>query len=175
MLYHASQTPGLTELIPHRSTHKIPYVYAIRTRVTALCFGAPKDDFDLLMDEEKGIPELWECYPGAFQRVYGGKSCSLYAVSEEDFLEGQTGWEPELVCPHAVTVVREEKIPDLFAALRSAADQGLCTLHEYSEDAEYQAMLREELGSRIRSYGLTQVQLDQDPRFVQFLNQILRR
>lgn len=92
-----------------------------------ICFGAPKDDFDLLMDEVDGIPVLYECYPGAFQRIYAGKNCSLYEVSEE----------------------------------------GLCVMNEYSENTVYQSMLQDELAERVKMYGLTEEQMNQDTRFCQ--------
>lgn len=39
--------------------------------VTALLFGAPKDDFDFIMDiNEEGIPEIYECYKNAFEIIY---------------------------------------------------------------------------------------------------------
>ena len=164
MLYHASARPGLEALEPHVSTHDCAYVYAIRGRITAACFGAPKDDFDLLMDEENGIPCLYECYPDALEKIYGGKSCSLYSVSDNGFLGGQTGWDAELVCDHAVPVIREERIEDLYAFLTDAEEHGECVIHQYSEDEQYQAMLRDELGERIRDFGLTEEQVRQDER-----------
>ena len=114
MVYHASQQAGLTRLLPHASTHGTPYVYAINNRLTALFFGAPKDDFDLLLDEEEGRPVVYEYYPNALERVYSGKPCSLYTLGEEGFLAFQTGWEPELVCPEPAAVVREERIGDFW-------------------------------------------------------------
>ena len=54
MLYHASKIRGMRTIEPHISTHGKAYVYAIRNQVTAVCFGAPKDDFDLLMDNQDG-------------------------------------------------------------------------------------------------------------------------
>lgn len=127
MLYHASKISGLRELTPRPSTHGVEYVYAIKSRITAICFGAPKDDFDLLMDEVDGIPVLYECYPGAFQRIYAGKNGSLYEVSEE----------------------------------------GLCVMNEYSENTVYQSMLQDELAERVKMYGLTEKQMNQDTRFCQ--------
>lgn len=164
MLYHASARQGLDFLEPRASTHGKAYVYAISSRVTAACFGAAKDDFDLLMDEEDGITRLSECRPGALESIYGGKSCSLYSVSEEDFRSGLTGWDAERVCEHAVPVVREERIEDLYAFLTDAAERGECVINRYSEEEEYQAMLREELGERIRDFGLTEEQVRQDER-----------
>ena len=90
MLYHASTQTGIKELIPQSSTHGKKYVYALRNRLTAILFGAPKDDFDLLLDEDGGKPVIYECYPNALKHVYWGKSCSVYSVREEGFLSGQT-------------------------------------------------------------------------------------
>lgn len=173
MLYHASKTPGLKTLLPRPSTHGKPYVYAIRGRLTALLFGASKDDFDLLMDEENGRPVVWECWPGALQKIYGGSQCSLYTVAEEGFLAGQTGWEPELVCETPVPVLAEECIPDLYASLLQARDAGECVLHPYSEDAAYQAFLREEIGERVAAFGLTKEQVSADERFVRWFFPLL--
>lgn len=173
MLYHASKTPGLKALLPSPSTHGKAYVYAIRERLTALLFGAPKDDFDLLMDEENGRPVVWECWPGALQKIYGGRQCSLYTVAEDGFLAGQTGWDPELVCETPVPVLKEEEIPDLYACLLRTRDAGECVLHFYSEDAAYQAFLREEIGERVADFGLTRQQMEADERFVRWFLPLL--
>ncbi len=172
-LYHASHQPGLTVLLPHASTHGEAYVYAISNPVTALLFGAPKDDFDLLIDEEAGLPVLWECYPGALEQVYQHKSCFLYTVSAQGFLEGKTGWEPELVSPSPALVLQEETIPDILVKLLEQAEKGLCVLHRYSQDEQYQSFLRDELSERIEAFGLTPERLQQDPRFPQYFNKLL--
>ena len=164
MLYHASKEKGLETLEPRVSTHGKAYVYAIRSRVAAVCFGAPKDDFDLLMDEEDGIVHLYECYPHAVEKIYGGKSCRLYEVGEEGFLSGMTGWDAELVCEAAVPVLREEYIRDIRSFLLQAQAQGKCVLHRYSQDGQYRSMLREELGERIRAFGLRDEDIQNDPR-----------
>ena len=111
--------------MPHASTHGTPYVYAINNRLTALFFGAPRDDFDLLLDEEEGRPVVYECYPNALERVYSGKPCSLYTLGEEGFLAFQTGWEPELVCPEPAAVVREERIGDILEEILRGASRGV--------------------------------------------------
>lgn len=168
MVYHASQQAGLIRLLPRASTHGTPYVYAINHRLTALFFGTPKDDFDLLLDEEAGRPVVYECYPNALERVYSGKPCSLYTLGEEGFLAFQTGWEPELVCPEPAAVVREERIGDILEEILRGASRGECTVHRHSEDEAYQEMLREELGSRARDFGLSREQMAGDWRFPRY-------
>jgi len=156
------------------STHGEGYVYAIRDPLTALLFGAPKDDFDLLMDEEEGKVVLWECYPGALRRVYEGKRCSIYEVEETGFLSGQTGWEPEWVCRTPVKVQKETHIPDLYTAVTAAAQQGRCVIHEYSDDKAYRDFLREELSQRVADFGLTKEEMARDPRFRKYFPWLLQ-
>ena len=175
MLYHASKQAGLKELVPQISTHGKAYVYAINSRLTALLFGAPKDDFDILMDELDGAPVIYECYPDALKRVYWGKTCSLYGLHEAGFLPGQTGWEPELVCAHTVPVVSEEKIENIYTEVIQAIQAGDCIFHPYSEDSQYQAFLRDELSERIRHFGLSEEQIKSDPRFEAYFNRLLER
>ena len=61
-------------------------------------------------------------------------------------------------------MIREERIEDLYAFLTDAEEHGECVIHQYSEDEQYQAMLRDELGERIRDFGLTEEQVRQDER-----------
>lgn len=175
MLYHASKVSGLRMLIPKESTHGKKYVYAIGNRLTAILFGAPKDDFDLLMDEADRKPVLYECYPHALKRVYEGKACSLYTVEEDGFLPHQTGWEPELVCEREVPVVHEEQIPNIYLEIAAASGRGECVLHTYSEDEAYRNFLRDELRERVRAFRLTKEQMDGDPRFVRYFYSLQRR
>lgn len=168
MIYHASKQAGLKELIPQISTHGKKYVYAIGSRATAILFGAPKDDFDLLIDELNGKPVIYECYRDALKSIYSGKSCSLYGLSEDGFLRDQTGWDPELVCEHTVPVVCEEKIEDIYEEIIISIQKGDCIFYKYSEDEEYQRFLRDEISERIKDFGLTDEQIKADPRLELF-------
>ncbi len=173
MLYHASSEAGLRLLEPHISTHGKAYVYAINNKITALCFGAPKDDFDLLIDEIEGVTHLYECYPNALEKIYGKKICSLYEVDEEGFLCGKTGWDAELVCEDTVPVLQEERISDIYMYLVSAARRGECVIHSYSDNQEYQSMLRDELGERIKDFGLSAEAVKQDARIKAIFKDVL--
>lgn len=172
MLYHASRTPGLTVLEPRVSTHGKAYVYAVDSAVTALLFGAPKDDFDLLTDEQNGVPVVWECRPDALRAVYAGRSCSLYTVAEDGFLAGRTGWAPERVCETPVRVAGEERIPDLYEWLAAAQRRGVCVLHRFRADAEYHAFLLEEFRERVAAFGLTERAARADARLAPFWDEL---
>ena len=173
MLYHASQQSGIKELVPQMSTHGRKNVYAINNRTTAILFGAPKDDFDILLDEVDGKPVIFECYPNALRKIYSEKTCYLYGLREEGFLANQTGWEPELVCEHNVPVVSEEKIENIYNEIIASIHGGSCIFHAYSTDEEYQMFLRDELSERIRNFGITDEQMDADPRFALYFNTLL--
>ena len=173
MLYHASQTSGLKELTPHISTHGKPYVYAIAGRLTALLFGAPKDDFDFIMDD-------FVCNDATNAGIYTlslpvalPSSCSLYEVDEDGFLCGKTSWAPECVCERAVPVVRETFIADLFTELMCAAENGELVVNAYRDDAEYKSLIREQISARVALWGLTEEQLRSDKRFARYHNKLL--
>ncbi len=159
MLYHASKEKGIKVLKPHVSTHGKAYVYAIAGKVTAVCFGAPHSDFDLLMDEKGGIVHLYECYPDAFIDVYENKSCSLYELSEEGFETGKTGWEPELVCEKEVPVLNEVAIEDVYSFLKISEESGECVLHRFSEKPEYKELITSELEERITAWNLNKADI----------------
>ena len=64
----------------------------------------------------------------------------------------------------AVPVLREEHIADIYMYLVSAAKRGECVIHTYSDEKGYQSMLRDELGERIKDFGLSMEAVKQDPR-----------
>lgn len=175
MIYHASKQMGLKELVPQISTHGKKYVYAINNRLTAILFGAPKDDFDVLIDELNGKPVIYECYPNALKRIYFEKTCFLYALGEDGFLFNQTGWEPELICEHSVPVVTEEKIENIYEEIVASIQNGDCIFHKYSEDEAYQNFLQDELSERIKLFGITDDQMNADPRFELYFKRLLAR
>lgn len=175
VLYHVSPTPGLTVLTPRVSSHGKAYVYAIDDLTTGLLFGTKKDDFDFLLSTgEDGIPDVFECYPGAFRGVYQGKSCSVYEVSGETFLRGMTSWNPELVSETAVPVLRELPVPDLYAALLEREKQGGLRVHPYSHSPEYRALIASHVADRMIRFDLDLERITEtDPRFATHFNRLV--
>ncbi len=150
MLYHVSPTKGIKILEPKTSTHKKPYVYAIENKVTGVLFGVRQDDFDFIIStDEKGTPDVYECYPDAMFIKYSGRSCYVYEVEEDGFLRGMTSWEPELVCETAVPVVSETEIPDAYAFLLEEEQKGGIVLHRYEKDDEYRRMIAGHIVDRL--------------------------
>lgn len=173
MLYHVSNHSGIKVLKPMLSSHGKAYVYAIDSVVTALLFGAKKDDFDFLMDQdENGKTVVYECYPNAFERVYKGKSCSVYEVAEEGFLRGMTSWEPELVFETEVPVLREAVIGDLYIRLLEEVEKGKLELHYYSDDREYKKLISTHIVDRMIRFDVLD-RLETDVRFQTYYKNII--
>lgn len=155
MLYHVSPVPGLRVLRPRVSSHGKAYVYAVEQLTVGLLFGAPKDDLDFMMDcDSSGRPVIYECYPHAFERKYGGKRCSVYELREDGFQRGITGWSPELVCETAVPVQRERVIPDLSETLLQEREEGRLILHRYQDTPEYKRFISEHVVDRLIRFDL---------------------
>lgn len=155
MLYHVSPTHGITRLEPRVSTHGFACVYAIDDLTTALLFGAKKDDFDFdLSTDENGHPTLSECYPDALSICYAGKSCSVYELAEDGFERGRTSWSPELVCSHAVDVLRETFVGDLYARLLEEEAAGRLTIRRFEDTPEYKAFVAAHVVDRLIRFGV---------------------
>ena len=150
MLYHVSPTAGIKVLQPRVSTHGKEYVYAIENMVTGLLFGAKKDDFDFfLYTNGRGIPGIYECYPGALKSVYQGKKCSVYVLNEDGFLRNKTSWSVELVCEKEVPVVEEIVIDDLYNRLLEEEQEGRLVIHRYEYNAEYRKIIAGHIVDRL--------------------------
>lgn len=175
MLYHVSNTAGLKTLVPHASTHKTPYVYAVENRVTGLLFGARQDDFDFIIStDENGKPTVCECYPDAFEKIYRGKGCSVYAVDDAGFQRGMTAWSEELVSEAEVKVLQETRIDDLYACLLAEEEQGNLIVRRYEHTAEYRAMVAAHVVDRLIRFDVDLTKcLAQGSRFAVYYRDIV--
>lgn len=173
MVYHVSATPGLAVLVPRRSSHGKAFVYAVDNLVTGLLFGARHDDFDFLIDvDARGAPEVWECYPGAFDAVYRGRRCTVYALEEVGFVRGATPWQAELVCESPVPVRQEMAVPDLYARLLQEAANGALLLHRYACTPEHRALVAAHVADRLVRFGAL-ARLQSDVRFERYERPVL--
>lgn len=172
MLYHVSQTNAITELIPKVSTHGVAYVYAVRNLSIGLLFGAINDDFDFIITDDGGKPVVYECYPGAFDRVYSNKSCSIYELDDKDFKEGITGWDMELVCEHPVKVQKEIIVVDLKERILEEVRNDNLILYRYEFSEAYKKMVAEHITDRlIRFKALDYIKTDE--RFKKYYRGII--
>ena len=167
MLYHVSSQSGLKVLTPHTSSHQNAYVYAVENLTMGLLFGAKKDDFDFLLTaDETGLPEVYECYPGALQSVYQGTRCSVYVVAEDGFQRGRTPWDQELVCETAVPVQEEIVVDDLYRRLLAEEEQGKLRLFRYQFDDVYREKIAGHIVDRMIRFDVDfEARLRTDSRF----------
>lgn len=173
MLYHISAISGIQVLVPKISSHGKPYVYAIDNFVTGLLFGAKCDDFDFILTQTAdGIPEVYECYPNAFRRVYQGKTCSVYELKDDGFLRGVTSWSPELVCEQEVPVQKEHTIENLYEKLLEEISRGRLILHPYQDQPEYKRNIAQHIVDRLIRFDLVD-SAQTDARFQQYYKGLL--
>lgn len=175
MLYHVSDQAGLKTLVPHISTHGKAWVYAIDNLVTGLLFGAKQDDFDFIIStDEEDRPEVYECYPDAFQKIYDGKGCSVYEVEEEGFLRNMTSWNPELICETEVAVKNEIVIGDLYERLLKEETLGNLRIHRYEFSMEYRKRISAHIVDRLLRFDVDLTQCaEEDSRFATHYKRII--
>ena len=79
-VYHGSPTPGIEELQPRpsRVLRGESAVFATPDRDLALSFLAPWRDDDFQQGYVNGQPYMREQYPGAFDKIYKGKTSIPY-------------------------------------------------------------------------------------------------
>jgi hypothetical protein len=109
-VYHSSQTQGITELKPNISSHNENWVYATKDMAIAAAFlGTEGGDFTCAVgrDENTGKPFICERFKGAFDLRYLGVSGSIYVLPGDNFKEGCTQWEEEVVCSQCVKPIHE--------------------------------------------------------------------
>ena len=148
ILYHASPVSGLTELTPHISNHGKPLVYfadrresvlvylsnpvELHCRRTGFVWNDPFEKFAPYGFSPEGKPVIEECYPDALRDTYAGISGWIYTAKPENCrpLEGIPG---AYCCETAVKITGREFIPDAFAAILQAEQDGLLLLRRYEE------------------------------------------
>ena len=152
MLYHASQTGGITRLEPRVSDHGVPLLYLSEKRENVLVYLSNAVEkycretgfayagiwkkwgpygFDL-----DGRLRLEEYYPDALQKTYQGVSGYIYEVERV----AESGFS--LKIPYAVTtrepadVVRAEFVPDAYEEILRAEQEGLIRIMRYQQMPE---------------------------------------
>lgn len=176
MLYHVSPTGGLKTLQPRVSTHGKAYVYATENMITSLLFGTKKDDFDFIIcTDEKGVPVVYECYPGALEKVYRGKSCFIYRVDETDFQRGKTSWDAEQVSEKEVAVLEEIPVADMYQRLLEEEKNKMVKMHRYEHSPEYRKKIASHITVRMILFQIDLNRcMEQDARFAAYYKEIVQ-
>lgn len=135
-LYHGSKMSGLKVLEPRESTHGT-FVYATPYRELAIHFSK-RCGSDLVYSigtfNNSDIWEIVENIPGAFKKMYN-TSASIYTVSSESFKDINTGFA-EVVSEESVSVIKEEKIDNLYEEILRLEKGGVIKLYHYPDKPE---------------------------------------
>lgn len=116
-LYHGSPVAGLAALVPSLSPYfgKPRQVCLSGCKPMALLYGIRNVEYTYGFSKD-GRLQYVEYFPDALEKLYRGKSASLYLCSWQEGLQ-TTEIPNEFVSAEAVPVETEIQVPDLCAAL----------------------------------------------------------
>lgn len=120
VMYHGSPTSNLQSIEP-RSSRVLggdAAVFGTPDRDLAVSYTQPWNDSDFEQGYEGGKPYMREQYAGAFDKVYAGKSGTIYHLPGQGFAADPRLMRHERVSAHAVTPRHTETVADSLAALR---------------------------------------------------------
>ena len=121
-LYHGSSLRLKNiEPRPSRVINNEAAVFGTPNRELALSFMAPWTDADLSLGSTNNEPYvLEERYPGAFEKIYKGKSGFLHHLPSTDFAEDPRLMPTERIARKAVKPIHVEEIKNLWDALQTS-------------------------------------------------------
>ena len=121
-LYHGSSLRLKNiEPRPSRVINNEAAVFGTPNRELALSFMAPWTDADLSLGSTNNEPYvLEERYPGAFEKIYKGKSGFLHHLPSADFAEDPRLMPTERIARKAVKPANVEEIKNLWDALQTS-------------------------------------------------------
>lgn len=150
MLFHASSTPDLKTLIPHVSNHGTPLVYLSQKRENVLVYlsnpvekyckemgfahNAPYYRMASYGFNQYGILTLDEYYPNAAVDTYNGVKGYIYTANESDMFKQMNDIPFAFTSDKPVETTDCEYIPDAYAAILRAAEQGKIIITKYENN-----------------------------------------
>lgn len=153
-LYHCSPTAGITLLTPAVPQYfdRPRQVCLTASLPMALLYGVRHFEYTYGYDQTGIYYE--EYFPGALERLYAGKSASLYRCA---FRPGMTGTKipNEYVTNEPAEVEQEYHVPDLYRALLEQERLGTLRIFRYAAlSAAEQGQIRRMETEQILSRGL---------------------
>lgn len=133
-LYHSSNLEGLKEIVPRKSTHGTPYVYASPFVEVATLFLSRWNDFLMTLvtsfENEHLKIKVIERYPNAFKEIYEGKKGFIYLLDDGNF-KVSTDWACEKVSEKSETVIEVLMVADVYQFIKDFEAQGRIELFYY--------------------------------------------
>ena len=144
LLYHGSNTIGLTELIPKQADHDRPYVYLTTIEQVAamyLCNAVERPYYWFPYGTENGsdIPIYHELYPDALREVSEGVRGCIYIVNadESEYIPFKN-----IPCARLGTVPLEVidciDVPDAYALFRKYIREGRLRVGRFEDKSPEQ-------------------------------------
>ena len=149
MYYHASQTKGIKELIPHLSSHNKPLVYFSEKRENVLVYLSNAIEkfckenhfkWDGVWNKwasygfgSDGIQIIQEYYPNALEETYKGVSGYIYCVQDIKNIEKQGDIPFAYITSDKVIVDDQEFIEDAYEAILEEEKKGSIRIVRYEE------------------------------------------
>lgn len=149
VVYHGSSVENLKTIVPHKSTHGV-YVYASYDKEVAIVFAKNcGNDLTYSMGRtNKSEPwTLIERVPGAFEVMFNNSS-SLYTLSSKSFKKINSNFD-EVVSTEEVPVLREEKISNVYVAIKELENLGKIKLISFDRDNE---VIQNSIKNMLRHY-----------------------
>lgn len=151
LLFHASQTPGLTILTPHISNHGQPLVYLSKRRENTLVYlsNAVEKHCKTINFHHAGYYKTWasygftadgllqldEYYPNATMDTYKGVAGYIYSVQPADCCRQLSGIPDAVIAEQPLFVTDCEYIPDAYDAIMQAVSDGRMVLRHYTQNS----------------------------------------
>jgi hypothetical protein len=135
-VYHASYAQNLKTIETRKSTHGMPWVYAMSKPEHALIFLGSGGDFVNQVVFFNGQPRIIERFQNSLEYGAKNKKGSVYTLDGTDFKSGMTSFKPELVCEHNCEALEEIKIDDVLKRLLDLEKEGLITIYRYPNAPE---------------------------------------
>ena len=137
VVYHGSSVENLKTIVPHKSTHGV-YVYASYDKEVAVVFTKNCGNdltYSMGRNGQTGPWLLVERVPGAFEVMFNNSS-SLYTLSGKSFKKINSNFD-EVVSTEEVPVLREEKISNVYIAIKELENLGKIKLIPFDRDNEF--------------------------------------
>lgn len=132
LVYHSSNTRGLSKLEPRVSTHEEPWLYATRDLATSVLFiGCSSDLICQIGTSLDGVPHIYERFEGALEYGYSKQSGSVYVLDGSTFREGMTSFSGEVISEVSVDVIEEIYIDDALEFLLKLEEEGRLLIYRY--------------------------------------------
>lgn len=133
-LYHSSNLEGLKEIVPRKSTHGTPYVYATPFVEVATLFLTRWNDFLMTLvttfENDHLQIKIIERYPNAFKEIFEGKKGFIYLLDDENF-KVSTDWACERVSEQSEAVLESLLIEDVYQCIKDFESEGRIELYYY--------------------------------------------